>query len=941
MIAPPETLPSLDALPAPEDAPGETLVLCATHRLARALRAGHDRARAAAGLARWHSLECLTVDQWLEAVGTEALLAGEIPAASAPRHVLDARQEQALWEMAVTAGLADRPEAPLFDREGLAAAAREANELALVWQLPLPEEAAAAREPLPPETVEFLRWRADFRRRCAAGGWLESARHGRRLVAALAGGAGRLPPTVMLAGFDRFNPLERDLLAALQVRGVRLLELAPEGAAGRAEAAAFPDRIAECRAAAAWAAVRLAADPDARLAIVVPDLAGLREPLALALDAALHPAVLRPALAEAPRRYNLSLGLPLARQPLVETALRLLSAATGDGRLPQEELSALLLGSHFSADESEADARAGLEAAMRRDLPPVVGLERFRRYVRRLAGRGLPLERLAAHLDLLAARPSGREPPSAWAAAFRRLLDGLGWPGERSLSSHEWQARRGFLEVLEELGRLDPVLGRLPAAEACRRLRAACRDRIFQAETEGEPPVQVLGPLEAAGLRADAIWMMGMNDHLWPPPARPSPLLPAALQRRAESPGASAAVQAAFAARIHRRLLRAAPELVFSWARQEGDRPLRMSPLLAGLPAVEAPVPPPPLRAAVAGQALAAAGHARDITPALEAIVDRRAPPVAEGEDLRGGAALLEAQARCPAWAFHRYRLGARPLETPVEGLDASARGSLVHLALEHFWAGRDSAALAALDGAARRAAIGGAVAAAVEAYCHDMPEPPAPRFLDLERERLAALLAEWLAEEARRPLPFAVEAREQGRTVVVEGIPLSLRVDRVDRLADGRRIVIDYKTGAQVGTADWARPRLLQPQLPLYAAWAPEGEAPAAAVLARVRRGECRFKGLAEESGLVQDVVGIAGAKGFPADAVPDWPALLARWRESIAALAREVRDGEAGVDYAREADLKYCEVLPLLRLPERRRLLGANAAIATDGDEDGEGDE
>jgi exodeoxyribonuclease-5 len=38
---------------------------------------------------------------------------------------------------------------------------------------------------------------------------------------------------------------------------------------------------------------------------------------------------------------------------------------------------------------------------------------------------------------------------------------------------------------------------------------------------------------------------------------------------------------------------------------------------------------------------------------------------------------------------------------------------------------------------------------------------------------------------------------------------------------------------------------------------------------------------------------------------------------------VAREVRAGVAGVSFANEGDLKYCEVLPLLRLPERRRLL------------------
>jgi hypothetical protein len=46
----------------------------------------------------------------------------------------------------------------------------------------------------------------------------------------------------------------------------------------------------------------------------------------------------------------------------------------------------------------------------------------------------------------------------------------------------------------------------------------------------------------------------------------------------------------------------------------------------------------------------------------------------------------------------------------------------------------------------------------------------------------------------------------------------------------------------------------------------------------------------------------------------------LLDHWRESLQAIARELRSGEAAVRVADPAQLRYCEVLPLLRLPERQ---------------------
>jgi exodeoxyribonuclease-5 len=65
-----------------------------------------------------------------------------------------------------------------------------------------------------------------------------------------------------------------------------------------------------------------------------------------------------------------------------------------------------------------------------------------------------------------------------------------------------------------------------------------------------------------------------------------------------------------------------------------------------------------------------------------------------------------------------------------------------------------------------------------------------------------------------------------------------------------------------------------------------------------------------------------ITGAKtsegaGVPADA---WQALLDSWKNRIEAIADEIQRGEAAVRFEDESSLAYCDVLPLLRLAERR---------------------
>jgi exodeoxyribonuclease-5 len=468
--------------------------------------------------------------------------------------------------------------------------------------------------------------------------------------------------------------------------------------------------------------------------------------------------------------------------------------------------------------------------------------------------------------------------------------------------------------MLAAFARLDPLLGNLSQSEAVRRLGQLCRQRIFQPETQGQPALQVLGTLESAGLEFDALWVMGMNDDQWPPPPRPNPLLPVEIQRAAGSAHASAEVELDFARRVHARLLRSAPEVVFSCALADGNRVLRPSPLLAGLPQLDWS---PPELSTVATRLAVAGGP-------IERLDDAAAPPLATGEKVSGGSWLLRAQAICPAWAFYQYRLGAEAFVEPVEGLDPADRGSLAHGALELFWRDtQDSQTLAALDQTALSERIAAAVTEAIARFETDRRITLPARFRELEAARLAKLLAVWLAFEAGRPAPFAVIACEQRTAVEIEGIGVNVVVDRIDRLADGRQIIIDYKTGAAIDVKNWGSQRLTEPQLPIYAALV--NDEVAAVVFAKVLGDKPAFAGVAGENDILPGVhgVGDAGQKIFDPAEFPDWIAVITHWRERLHAVAREIRAGWAGVVIADEKELRFCEVLPLLRLPERRRLL------------------
>jgi len=90
-------------------------------------------------------------------------------------------------------------------------------------------------------------------------------------------------------------------------------------------------------------------------------------------------------------------------------------------------------------------------------------------------------------------------------------------------------------------------------------------------------------------------------------------------------------------------------------------------------------------------------------------------------------------------------------------------------------------------------------------------------------------------------------------------------------------------------------------------------------------------FAGIADERDILPGVQGVGDEKQkiFDPAEFPDWVAVITHWRERLHAVAGEVKAGVAGVSFADEKGLQYCEVLPLLRLPERRRLLAAAAGM------------
>ncbi len=881
---------------------GGATLLTANQRLARTQRALYNARRQAHGHAAWPSPDILPLSAWLQRCWET--LAGDPLAVPAARSamLLNPSQERAAWEAIVQAS-PEREE--LLQVGATAQSALEAWTLAREWRLPLDAADAAVND----DARVFLRWAARFSELCRDRAWLDRASLPDAIATCIAERTLPAPARLFLAGFDELTPQQQDLCAGLRAAGSEIVALEAAAPAARAVRVALADSEDELLHAATWARQRLAAGTTASIGVVVHNLGGVRARVERIFADVLQPGAVLSGGASA-RPFNISLGVALDAVPLIHDAL--LALELGGGTIALDRLGGLLRSPFFAGADAEGARRALLDAELRRLGELTVAVAMLARMARPQAEtdavQAWHCPQLAAHLARWQSERdacASRQTPSAWARSFSRLLDALGWPAGRTLDSAEHQALRHWRELLSTYASLDTVVAPHAYGEALARLRRLAGETVFQPKS-APAPIQVMGVLEAAGLAFDHLWVAGLHDEVWPASPRPNPFLPIALQRRHQVPHASAERELAFARRVTERLLASAPEVVVSHASREADRDLRPSPLLAAL---EARTP-----AQVLDGAAPLYRDAIQAAAGLENLLDESGPVLRVSGPMRGGTDVVAQQAACPFRAFARHRLAARALEAPGPGLDAAARGRLVHAVLERVWRVlQNHARLCAHAPEALHTLVQDLARQAVGDLARHRPFTLGGRFAELETARLTDLVCAWLEFEKTRA-PFNVRERERGRVVEIDGLPLSIRIDRIDALPDGRTVLIDYKTGKPSVEA-WFGARPDEPQLPVYAVTT--GDSPVAVCFASLRRGAPGFQGLAAQADLLP---GVADWRAHDAaGGLRDWTDLLHAWREVLAALAQAFRAGDARVDPKNlRVTCKYCELTPLCRVHE-----------------------
>lgn len=605
------------------------------------------------------------------------------------------------------------------------------------------------------------------------------------------------------------------------------------------------------------------------------------------------------------------------------------------------------------------DAEAALLAWQGEDRDPPRDLARLR------AAAGHSRAELAAEVGALAATMASRPLRGAGDGPMPRSGEGLELRAAAAIAA--------ALAELGELGELAPEPAELAAAIGELRFRA------WTGPVEGR--VRIADPYRLRAARFDHVVVASLQDGEFPRRDRGADPFLSEAQRETLGldPRRDAETEERYLFHACLALPRRTLALSYRDSDEDGAAAAR-SPLLDDVRALLAPAPArgepdeleeaitvsrdlaevvPPLAEAASedelARALAAHGPGADAAALLAAVgveggraarvasrvlAARRAEAASRAPGPLANPAALEALAAVPAYGgttleefdvcsyrwFAGHELDPQLLE-PVP--DPLVQGGLMHAALERLYEERPGGDPVPRPGTLDRWLARGREIVAAVAGERELGEHPAERAMARRVERL---LERFLAEEAERESggfePWLLEARfgehpdAERPALDLGGWGLHGAVDRVDRSADGRALVIDYKLAAQVTPRDKFEEKA-KLQLPLYllAVAAHWGATPVGALYHPLRGTTSRRPRGVVSSAAAGELAGY----GLYANDVVEPEALeelLAESRRRAGEIVARMRSGEIRRDPGPRQGLRghdtcptYCTFAPICR--------------------------
>ena len=461
-----------------------------------------------------------------------------------------------------------------------------------------------------------------------------------------------------------------------------------------------------------------------------------------------------------------------------------------------------------------------LEVSVLRGPSPGPGIDGLRHAIRAIKSSD-DQERLDSFVDrlehslspLLEMMASEEAPFTELVQTHIHCAESLATTDEESGADRLWVGDAGEAAALfvEELLEHGPVLESLEVDQYPELFEILGNGRVVRSAAPIHPRLSIWGPLEARLQRADVTILAGLNEGTWPAEPKMDPWLSRPMRASLELSAPEQRIGLA----AHDFIQGASSPVVFLTRSEKTDGTptvpsrwlLRVETLLDCLGQSKALTDDVPYLA----WSRALESRLPDVSPSDHAPVGPPAPrPPVSTRPRQLSVTQIETWIRDPYAVYARHVLGLKPLDPLNADAGALERGILIHDILHAF----------------------------VSQYPEDLPQDAERRLLALGRQFFDEAFegpeveafwwprfesfAKWFIphEQAWRAQGIAPQITESSGRLKIDGpagpFLLTARLDRLDRQADGSRIVLDYKTGVPPTKAQVEAG--LAPQLPLEA---------------------------------------------------------------------------------------------------------------------------
>ncbi|AOE50420.1 PD-(D/E)XK nuclease family protein [Kangiella sediminilitoris] len=863
--------------------PDRSVVITGSQRLSRHIREEFNKSQAAKGKTVWSSLEVMPWSAWSSLLWT--WLGEQWPANEEPLpYVLSEAQSSYLWQDIVEQSDWNNY---LLQIPATAQKAWQAWQQYQQWQLDLNDSV-----PWDKDQQAFAEWRKTFTHMLEQNRWLDNPSSMNKLIKHFELIGKMLPKTIYLAGFEQISPQQKALFECMSdLTEVRWLQR--DSSQAKPQVFRFNSLREEFRQAIIRAREAVETEfrdnPHFKFAIVVPELEKHKPLLERLLWQEMTPC-LSISDSEVQGLYDFSLGEPLTRQPIIQTALNLMSFANGS--IDKSTFRQILMSPYWGLNKNTIQVRAQLDKNLREQHKERYTIENF-----------ASLEKSSQLDELAACLGAGRElvrekrKITDWMQVLPELLQVLQWPGYRTLNSREYQIKQTFLECFNSL-RSHQLFYKdaINFTQLLSLLKTVVAEKEFHQE-QPKAPIQIMGILETLGLEFDEVWLTGATYQVLPAKPNPNPFIEKQLLKQHEMPGSSSQRELDYAQQLIESLLYSSSRVTFSYPLFEGDSELMPSPLLMKYKHQD-----------VAARALLAPDYIEQCKQEsyVKSYEDDSGIELTE-HAIKGGTGFFKDQINCPFKAYLTYRLKTKAFEEVEQGLNAMERGQIVHKVLERFWKQQTSSEIIHnRDEPELADMIEPLLEQVLTEFKDELYYLQLDSFYNNEKSRLLKQLSRALFVDSKR-LPFVPLHHEQRQQIEVADLVFNLQVDRIDKVDDGL-LIIDYKTGNAQRKSLISEPPE-EPQLALYAI--NQHDEPVAGVsFFNINAKEVRYQGIADT--IENLALGKQSATKTPV------AELIDGWKLQLEEVGQAIKQGRAVVN-PRSCD--YCDFSSVCRINQRRK--------------------